>query len=99
MKDEQLQTFAVADDVRWRELREKVGVNWYGESVLRFAAAWASAMETELAAGQTVSQCAERTACRVDEEMGGTANFVYGYAMEILSQIWKHGAALAAVYR
>jgi len=92
-------TFSVRDDAKWRELQEKLSVNWYGESILRFAATWASKMETAIAAGETVGACAEKLACRTDEEVGGTANYVYGYAMEVLSKVWEHGDALVAAYR
>jgi len=99
MQNGVLPTFALADPAEWERMKEKLSVNWYGQSVVLFAATWANRMESALAEGQTVAACSGMLACAVDEEMDGTADNVYGYAVEILCKVWKHGQELFTVYR
>ena len=99
MTTEELKIFATSNPARWIEIRAALGVNWYGQSIRKFAALWAHTMEEAMAGGQTVAQCAEACADRTDKELGGTADFVYGYALEVLIKVWEHGEELAAHYR
>lgn len=94
----ELPTFEITNQTRWNELCAKMSKTWYGESVLNFTALWAKKMEAQLANGVSVRACAENTATEVEKELDGVADFVYGYATQVLRDVWKHGDAVAHVY-
>lgn len=99
-RKEQLPTFQIADANEWEDLLGKLWDDPFGHTILCFAATWANQMEAELAIGKSVSSCAVETACQIEKGMGGTLqDFVYGYAMEVLTKVWTHGPELANVYR
>ena len=64
----------------------------YGNAVYRFASEWATRMESAIAAGETVEQCAKRCAHEADDE--GITGFMYGCALSMLAEWWAHGEAL-----
>lgn len=64
----------------------------YGKAVYRFASEWATRMESAIAAGETVEECAERTSREADDE--GITGFMYGGAVSMLSHWWVHGEQL-----
>jgi len=65
----------------------------YGEAVVRYANAWALAMQKRLAAGEKLEDVAHEESHKADKTYGITG-FQYGCAVSTLTQAWKHGDAL-----
>lgn len=68
----------------------------YGMAVLNFAHRWADLMEAAIAEGATVESCKENTERAADQE--GITGFMYGCAVQFLSQCWEHGEELRKVH-
>lgn len=67
----------------------------YGRCCFLFAETWADAMESAIAKGETIRDCADRISHEVDNRPGfGITGFMYGMAVSILSQCWEHGEDL-----
>lgn len=67
----------------------------YSKCCVDFAREWAEAMETKLAGGATVADCAKACCSEVDRRPGfGITGFMYGAAVLMLSRTWKHGEEL-----
>lgn len=66
----------------------------YGGAIFRYAENWGKLMQGEISSGKTVAECAEETSRTADTE--GLTGFMYGAAVSILSECWKHGAELKA---
>lgn len=64
----------------------------YGSGVYRFAESWANLMEKRLVDGKTVADVAQQASHDADTE--GITGFMYGCAVNVLSQAWKHGEEL-----
>ena len=64
----------------------------YGHRVMTYVEDWANFMEREMAAGKTLAECAEKTSREADTD--GITGFMYGAAVSILAQVWKHGEEL-----
>lgn len=64
----------------------------YSEAVVLYGEAWADLMETRMAAGETLEQCAKDASHRCDTE--GITGFMYGCAVSALSHFWIHGEQL-----
>jgi len=83
------------DEKTWRETVEinkpSADDPGYGEAILKYAEAWADAMETTmLATGKTVAEVAKD--CEPKDH--GITGFMYGAAVGILAVVWEHGEAL-----
>ena len=79
------------DSDGWNKSRE-ANTDPYGKAALDYAEYWAKLMQVEIANGSTIIECAERTS----HELGflGITGFMYGCAVNLLSQTWKHGEEL-----
>ena len=64
----------------------------YSEAVVLYGEAWADLMETRMAAGETLEQCAKDASHKSDTE--GITGFMYGAAASALAKFWDHGEAL-----
>lgn len=64
----------------------------YSFGVIAYMQKWAEMMEHEMAAGKTVSDAATETEHKADTE--GITGFMYGCAVNALSQFWEHGEEL-----
>lgn len=75
----------------WKKSVE-VNSDPYGKATMEFADAWAKLMQAEITKGKTLIECAENTS----HELGflGITGFMYGCAVSILSECWKHGEEL-----
>ena len=64
----------------------------YGKAAMDYAEGWAKLMQVEIANGKKLVDIAEKTSY----ELGfmGITGFMYGCAVGILSQCWKHGEEL-----
>lgn len=64
----------------------------YGACTFRYAERWANLMETEINDGKDLKDIAENTSHEADTE--GITGFMYGMAVNILSQCWQYGEKL-----
>lgn len=64
----------------------------YGGRVVRYAEEWARLMQTRLANGETIPECAEELSRMADDD--GITGYMYGCAVSVLAKAWKHGEAL-----
>lgn len=83
--------FTVIDKSVWDKCVEANSGDDYGACTLRYAARWANLMETRYR-GHPIDEIAERAGH--DADLEGITGFMYGCAVSILSQVWKHGEAL-----
>ncbi|MEJ7829413.1 MAG: hypothetical protein WKF91_14480, partial [Segetibacter sp.] len=74
------------------ELGKEKNTDSYGACIYEYAEGWAKLMQVEILEGKKVEDVAEKTS----HEMGflGITGFMYGSAVSILSQCWKHGERL-----
>lgn len=64
----------------------------YGHACITFAERWARLMETRIAAGESLAECAERLEHLADDE--GITGFQYGCVVSMLAKAWIHGEEL-----
>ena len=64
----------------------------YGNAVYEYLIRWADMMEDRMLKGETISDMAEETSYEADTE--GITGFMYGCAVNILSQTWEYGEEL-----
>jgi len=79
------------DAAGWGEAKA-ANTDPYGGRVMSYAEDWANFMEREIAKGQTLEQCADRTSREADTD--GITGFMYGAAVATLAAVWEHGDAL-----
>jgi hypothetical protein len=67
----------------------------YSKCIVEYAKLWAEAMESEMAKGQTLAECAKSTSDAVDKLPNmGITGFMYGAAVSILARCWIYGDIL-----
>lgn len=89
---EGLLPFAVRDQAAW-DANVKANKNdGYGACCLRYAARWANLMEKRIAAGEQLTDIAEK--CSHEADVEGITGFMYGCAVGSLARAWVHGEAL-----
>lgn len=64
----------------------------YGAGIYKYAEDWANLMEETLKGGKELIDIAKSTSHDADTD--GITGFMYGAAVGILSQCWKHGEEL-----
>jgi hypothetical protein len=64
----------------------------YGAATICYAERWADLVEASLAEGAELEDVAEKTGREADTE--GITGFMYGCAVNVLSQVWEHGDRL-----
>ena len=64
----------------------------YGSAIIRYAERWADLMEQKINTGEKLVDIASKTSDEADTE--GITGFMYGCAVQILSDVWKHGEDL-----
>lgn len=64
----------------------------YGSAVVRYAERWADLMEQKINTGEKLVDIASKTSDEADTE--GITGFMYGYAVQVLSDVWKYGEDL-----
>jgi hypothetical protein len=84
-------TIELKDEKGWNKV-VKINSDPYGKATVEYAEGWAKLMQIEIAKGKTVIQCAEKTQENLD--FMGITGFMYGCAVQMLSQYWKHGEEL-----
>lgn len=75
----------------WNKSRE-ANTDPYGKAALDYAEGWAKLMQVEISKGNKLVSIAEKTS----HELGfmGITGFMYGCAVNLLSQCWIHGEEL-----
>lgn len=66
--------------------------DFYGKGIYDYALTWADLMEKEIESGKTIAECAKDTSHKADTD--GITGFMYGAAVNILSNAWEHGEEL-----
>lgn len=64
----------------------------YGGRIVSYAKEWAMLMQVEMAKGEKLKDIAQRTSSEADYD--GITGFMYGAAVQMLSQCWRHGEEL-----
>lgn len=64
----------------------------YGKAIFGYAERWANLMEEQIGKGNSLEDCAENLSHIANVE--GISGFMYGAAVAVLSQCWKHGEEL-----
>ena len=75
----------------YKEYVEK-NTDAYGKAAVDYAIAWAKLMQAEIKAGKKLQDVADKTSHDADTD--GITGFMYGCAVSMLSQCWKHGEEL-----
>lgn len=84
-------TIDLIDQKAWDDWKAK-NTDGYGAGIFEYAESWARLMQVEMAKGKSIPECAKTTSF----ELGflGITGFMYGAAVSILANCWKHGEAL-----
>lgn len=64
----------------------------YGAACVRYADAWGRLMQTRIEGGAALADIADECSHKADTE--GITGFMYGCAVSMLAQCWKHGEEL-----
>ena len=64
----------------------------YSKGVIDYMIRWANMMEESISNGYKINNIAEETSHRADTD--GITGFMYGCAVDLLSQFWKYGDQL-----
>lgn len=81
----------IANEEIWNKCVES-NKDPYGSYVIRYAERWANMMEAEIDKGAKVKDIAGKTSHEADTE--GITGFMYGCAVNILSNVWAYGEEL-----
>lgn len=76
----------------WNKFVEVNSHNDYSKAVVDYAKRWAELMETEISKGNKLVDIADRTSREADTD--GITGFMYGCAVNVLSQMWERGEEL-----
>lgn len=81
----------LVDEEGWSKFKNN-NTDGYGGRVVRYAEEWARLMQTRIANGETIQQCAQELSHLADDD--GITGYMYGCAVGVLAKVWKHGEAL-----
>lgn len=70
----------------------KNNTDLYGKACVDYAKTWAELMERLMEKGEKLEEIAQQSSH--DANTDGITGFMYGAAVSMLSQCWKHGEAL-----
>jgi len=83
---------SLADADGWNKYRE-ANRGGYGGACVRFAENWGRLMQARIEQGEALADIADECSTVADGPEGITG-FMYGCAVQMLSQCWKHGEEL-----
>lgn len=86
-----LATFEISNNAVWQNYVSK-NADGYGRAIIEYAARWAALMEQRMAAGESLETCADPTSDEADVD--GITGFMYGCAVQVLAECWRHGEQL-----
>ena len=81
----------LANEAEWRK-GLAINSDGYGRGIFDYAERWARLMQLAMIEGRTLRDAAESASYEAD--IDGITGFMYGAAVSILSQCWKHGEEL-----
>lgn len=81
------------DEAKWQHGVDAQKGDGYGLGVYGFAEAWARLMQAKIAEGKTIDATADEC-CSLADKGYGITGFMYGCAVSVLSECWKHGEEL-----
>jgi hypothetical protein len=81
----------LANEAEWRK-GLAINSDGYGKGIFDYAERWARLMQLAMIEGSTLRDAAESASYEAD--IDGITGFMYGAAVSILSQCWKHGEEL-----
>ncbi|MFA5056525.1 MAG: hypothetical protein WC485_00290 [Opitutaceae bacterium] len=79
------------NELKWKS-RELANQDGYGKAVVDYAEKWARIMQTRIAVGSAIAECAEEASRIADDE--GITGAMYGFAVRVLADCWQHGEEL-----
>lgn len=79
------------DREQWESWKAK-NTDPYGQGIFEYAESWAKLMQKEISEGKTLTDIAEHTSFQLG--FMGITGFMYGAAVNILSNCWIHGETL-----
>lgn len=82
----------LADEAGWQEAVRVNSADPYSNGVTVFAERWARIMQVKLANGEKLEAIADPSVREADVD--GITGFMYGCAVSLLAQTWKHGREL-----
>jgi len=82
----------LSDAETWNKGVESNRRDPYSARVVRYAEEWGRLMQTRIANGESVAQCAHELSRLADDD--GITGFMYGCAVQMLVRCWKHGEEL-----
>lgn len=68
--------------------------DFYGKGVVDFCERWAELMEKQITSGKKLTEVSDATEKEADAD--GITGFMYGCAIDVLSQTWVYGEDLKA---
>ncbi len=81
----------IINESAWKKWTE-ANSDGYGGRVIRYAEEWARLMQSRIANGESLESVADETSHLADDD--GITGFMYGAAVSVLSETWKHGESL-----
>ena len=80
------------DQPKYDDWKAKQNGDPYGLECFNYAERWANLMEAKISDGMEIKDIAKDTSHEADTS--GITGFMYGMAVSILAQCWKHGEQL-----
>lgn len=80
----------------WNQFVKENSKDPYSCGIVNYSRRWAKYMQALIAKGKTVDKIAKESS--YDCNVNGISYFAYGFAVNILSQCWKHGDELLEWY-
>lgn len=75
----------------WQKWKDE-NTDPYGGECVRYAEAWADLMESRMIDGASVADVAKKASH--DADTNGITGYMYGAAVAMLADVWKHGEEL-----
>ena len=82
----------VGQQEHFNKIVKEVNNDRYSAECVNYAVRWANLIETEMANGKKLIEIAESTSSKAD--ISGITGFMYGAAVNILSNCWEYGEEL-----
>jgi hypothetical protein len=88
------ESLTLKDSATWDHFVSLNSENPHGKGIIDFASLWARMMESEINSGKSLVATAKECSHLADTH--GITGFMYGAAVNVLSQCWIHGDGLRA---
>ena len=93
MPEEEPGSFTIKQgkEAEYQAFKEENASDFYAAGIFQFAECWGGMMEQELGDGFTVAEAAVKTE---HQAYTGITEYMYGCAVNVLSDFWEHGEEL-----